>query len=644
VSVEYGLWNFERDSVDPIQMQRVRKMLSTYACDGESEFADDEIHLLHLPFHVTPGSENEKQPFLTDSGKTLLWDGRLDNRQELIGSLREALRDDRSDAALVAAALESWGTCGLAKLVGDWALSLWNPEERVVLLAKDFLGARSLFYTVEESCFVWSTLIDPLLLNKQRTFQLQEEYLAGWLSHFPAAHLTPFAGIHSVPPGSYVLFRPKAVTVRQYWTFDPNNRICYRDDREYEDHFRSVFGAAVRRRLRATLPVLAELSGGMDSSSIVCMADHLMAQGSSGTPRLDTISTFDNSEPNWNEAPFFEKVEGRRGRAGHHVPLGFGGYWHPLFDPNVFAATPGFGRNLNENAHYESYITSGRYRALLQGTGGDEVLGGVPTPLPELADLLAGGRVSFFLRQLLVWAIAQRIPALHLASRTIRLFLPMSRGHGSASRPAWLTPPFARRNAKALNGYAGRFRVFGPTPSFEANLFAFESLRRQIGCVGISPRPRVERRYPFLDRDLLEYLFAIPREQLVRPNQRRSLMRRALVGIVPAEILNRRRKAFLTRTPLTSLQTELPQLLERVKDMNLSRAGIVNADAFRCLLKKAAEGEALPVVPVLRTLLLEAWLAHLASWTYDSSSVKAAARKQMVFNPRDAASSHNFFS
>jgi asparagine synthase (glutamine-hydrolysing) len=644
VSVEYGLWNFERNSVDPIQIQRVRKLLSAYACDGEAEYADDEITLLHLPFHATPESKSERQPFLMDSGKTLLWDGRLDNRQELIGSLRETLRDDRSDAAIAAAALESWGTRGLKKLVGDWALSLWNPQERVVLLARDFLGARSIFYTVEENCFVWSTVIDPLLLAKQRTFQLQEEYLAGWLSHFPATHLTPFAGIHSVPPGSYVLFRPKAVTVHEYWTFDPNNRIRYRDDREYEDRFRSVFGEAVRRRLRATVPVLAELSGGMDSSSIVCMADHLMAQGCSGTPRLDTISNFDHLEPNWNEAPFFEKVEERRGRAGHHVPLEFAGNWHPLFDSNVFAGTPAFGHNLNDNAGYESYITSGRYRVLLQGTGGDEVLGGVPTPLPELADLLAGGRVSFFLGQLLVWAIAQRIPALHLAGRTMRLFLPTFLGRASASNPTWLIPQFARRNARALNGYARRFRVFGPSPSFEANLSALESLRRQIGCVGISPRLPIERRYPFLDRDLLEYLYAIPREQLVRPNQRRSLMRRALVGIVPAEILNRRRKAFLTRAPLTSLQTELPLLLERSKDMNLSSAGIVNRDAFRCLLKNAAKGGPLPIVPVLRTLLLEAWLAHLASWSGDSSSLKAPARKQMVFTPCDAASSQSFFS
>jgi asparagine synthase (glutamine-hydrolysing) len=605
---------------------------------------DDETHLLCLPFHVTPESESERQPVLTDSGKILLWDGRLDNRQDLIGSLRAALRDDPSDAAIATAALESWGIRGLEKLVGDWALSLWNPKERVVLLAKDFLGARSLFYTIEENCFVWSTLIDPLLLRKERMFQLQEEYVAGWLSHFPPTHLTPFAGIHSVPPASYVLFRPKTATVRQYWTFDSHKAIRYRDDRAYEDHFRNVFREAVRRRLRATAPVLAELSGGMDSSSIVCMADTLIASGFSGTPRLDTISSFDDSEPNWNEAPFFEKVEERRGRAGHHVALEFGKHWHPLFDPNVFAGTPGFGINLNNNGDQASYLGSGPYRVLLQGTGGDEVLGGVPTPLPELADFLASGRLSAFLHQLLAWAIAQRIPALHLAASTLRLFLPTLLSRDSAARPAWLAPRFARRNATALSGYARRFRFLGPLPSLQANLTALESLRRQIGCIGISPRPRVERRYPFLDRDLLEYLYAIPREQLVRPNQRRSLMRRALVGIVPAEILNRRRKAFIARAPLTSLRTEWPLLLKRIKDMKLGSAGIVDTDAFHNLLEKAVEGGALPIVPVLRTLLIEAWLAHLATWTYDSGSSKAPARNQIIFNACDAASSHTFFS
>jgi asparagine synthase (glutamine-hydrolysing) len=92
-------------------------------------------------------------------------------------------------------------------------------------------------------------------------------------------------------------------------------------------------------------------------------------------------------------------------------------------------------------------------------------------------------------------------------------------------------------------------------------------------------------------------------------------MRRALAGIVPAEILGRRRKAFIARAPLISIRTELPQLLERTKNMISSRAGIVDAEAFRSSLMGAAEGGELQIVPALRTLLLEAWLSRLEPWT-----------------------------
>ena len=71
MSVEFGLWNFRQSTLDPMRIGRVRKMLSAYACDGESEYSDDEVALLHLPFHVTPESESERQPFLTSFRKDL---------------------------------------------------------------------------------------------------------------------------------------------------------------------------------------------------------------------------------------------------------------------------------------------------------------------------------------------------------------------------------------------------------------------------------------------------------------------------------------------------------------------------------------------------------------------------------------------
>ena len=631
MSVQYGLWDFNRTGITPKDLANTRAALAAYESEQVCEYSGRDVQLIYLPFHVTPESEIERQPFLSRSGRVVLWDGRLDNRQELIRSLRSELQAPFTDVAIVAAALDSWETAALPRLIGDWALSVWNPAERTVLLAKDFLGAKSMYYTTGENGFAWSTLIDPLLPFKQHSFRLQEEYLAGWFSQFPAAHLTPFAGIHSVPPSSCVLFRTTGIAVRQYWNFDSNKRIFYREDREYEEHFRTVFGESVRRRLRSKAPILAELSGGMDSSSIVCMADALTARGFSPTPGVDTISYFENSEPNWNEAPYFEKVEQQRGRTGHHLAVDFRKHWHPSFAPAVFAATPDSGIMVNANDAYTSHLRSGGYRVLLQGTGGDEVLGGIPTPLPELADLLAGGRVRTFVRRLIEWAVARRIPALHLFLETIGQFFPVLAIRERPSWPAWLRAQFAGRNSKPLSGYAHRFRVFGPRPSFQANTAALESLRRQLACVGLTPGLPIERRYPYLDRDLLEYLYAIPREQLVRPNQRRSLMRRALSGIVPPEILNRRRKAFIARAPLISIRSELPRLLERTRNMSLNRAGIVDEEVFRKSLLAASEGSEFPMVPVLRTLLLEAWLSHLGSWRASS------AQAPFETNPVDVA-------
>ncbi len=614
MSVQFGLWNFNHRPLAREQIGNARAALSPYECGGVAQYSETEIQLFYLPFSVTPESPTEKQPFVAPSGQVLLWDGRLDNRQELIGSLRRELRADLTDVAIVATALGFWGFPALAKLIGDWALAVWNPKERSVLLAKDFLGTKPLYYMIGETTIAWSSLLEPLLPSENQPVRLEEEYIAGWFSHFPATHLTPFAGIHSVPPASSILFRPGQKTTRQYWKFDPGKKISYRDDREYEEHFRTVFGESVRRRLRSATPVLAELSGGMDSSSVVCMADALMARGFSETPGLHTVSCFDSSEPNWNESPFFELVEKRRGRAGHHLGLDFRKYWHPLFEPRVFAATPGSPSNLNESADYESVFRSRDYRVLLQGIGGDEVLGGVPTPLPELADLLVCGRSRMILRRFLDWALATRTPAFHLLIDTLEQFLPGGLDGHFAGPPKWLCRQFRKRHVRALDGYSRRFHLFGPLPSFQANMASLDTLRRHVCAFGLSPRMRAERRYPYLDRDLLEFVFAIPREQLVRPNQRRSLMRRALAGIVPPEILERRRKGFIARAPLASIRTELPQLLENTRWMTSSRLGIVEADAFRECLKKAAETGELPILPVLRTLVVEAWLTNVARW------------------------------
>src|SRR6202021_4177533 len=129
---------------------------------------------------------------------------RLDNRTDLINELSNAVTTDSTDVAIVAAAYEKRGIGSFAKLIGDWALSIWNRDERSLILAKDPIGTRHLYYSFDNKQVTWSTILDPLVRLAGKTFALNEEYIAGWFSMFPAADLTPCVGVPSGPPSSCV--------------------------------------------------------------------------------------------------------------------------------------------------------------------------------------------------------------------------------------------------------------------------------------------------------------------------------------------------------------------------------------------------------------------------------------------------------
>jgi len=320
MSVQFGRWDFEGQLPAPDYIEKVSATLAPYGPDSNESYSKGGINILYRAFHTTKESRREKQPHISPSGAVITWDGRLDNRADLISDLRDSLTVNSTDVAIVAAAYEKWDANCLGKLIGDWALSIWNPGKRSLVLAKDPIGTKHLYYSFDDKQLTWSTILDPLVLFAGKTFEICQEYIAGWFAiMFPAAHLTPYVGIQAVPPSSSVLLRPGKCIVSKYWDFDPGKRVRYRADAEYEEHFRSALATAVQRRLRSGHPVLAELSGGMDSSSIVCMADVVIAQGQAQCPRLDTLTWFDESKPYWGELPHFTKVEEKRGRTGHHI-------------------------------------------------------------------------------------------------------------------------------------------------------------------------------------------------------------------------------------------------------------------------------------------------------------------------------------
>jgi asparagine synthase (glutamine-hydrolysing) len=604
MGAQFGSWNFDGRGTPSGYLDGVKRLLSPFGPDGHEQYHGRGLDLLCCTF-VTTEQNPSRQPCLLDSGEVLMWDGRLDNGRELIREIGASLSPNSSDIEIVAAAWSRWHQESLAKLIGDWALSLWNPRDRCLFLAADILATRHLCYAIDEDYVQWCSLPDPLVLLAERSLSLDEEYIAGWLASFPAPYLTPFREIRRVPPASLVLIRPGSRTIRRYWDFDGSRRIRYAKDADYQEHFLELFRQSVRRRLRSNFPVLAELSGGMDSSSIVCIADQLTS--ASGSPRVDTVSYYNDGEPHWNERPWFTKVEAQRGRTGLHIDAsaptqlcGADDAWFPCRPGACSTKSPVF-----------DYMMRNGHRVLLSGIGGDEFLGGVPTPLPELENLLARGRLIALWRQLFAWALAQRRPWIHLLRDAATGFLPYGFRVRHDQLGSWLDPSFAKRCRAALGGYTKRWRWFGALPSFQENADALDGIRRQLGCRDLTAGYPYERRYPVLDRDLLEFLFAIPREQLVRPGERRSLMRRALKGIVPEDVLYRKRKAYVSRTPLTTAATQHAILSAQKNHLVIGELGVVHPGNFLEALDAAGQGKDVPVLSLLRAVSVEEWLDAL---------------------------------
>ena len=198
--------------------------------------------------------------------------------------------------------------------------------------------------------------------------------------------------------------------------------------------------------------------------------------------------------------------------------------------------------------------TQGKYRVILSGIGGDELLGGVPNSVSELADYLVCGDFIKFLRKSLQWCVPNRTPLAYLIARIVRS---TSRLYPYMHNRVKTLPPWVKASLDGdqldVAPIGGKHTTIGFLPSAIANGMTWWTLMETLPHYPPAAVARREFRYPYLDRDLVDYLLRVPRERLLQPGFRRSLMRRALRGLVPDEILNRRRKAFAVRRPLISL-------------------------------------------------------------------------------------------
>src|SRR6185312_7886355 len=190
------------------------------------------------------------------------------------------------------------------------------------------------------------------------------------------------------------------------------------------------------------------------------------------------------------------------------------------FENTFFAATPDSNRNLWPEvfAEYVKYMKANNYRVMLSGLAGENPTGGfVPSPQLELQDLLAGARFLKLIRQLNAWAAKMGTSPIDLFLEALQGFFSHSLVFpGAPSKvcpPPWLCRRFVRRNQAAFRWYPSKIKLFGGLPSFQYQLHLLNFERRLMAYLELSPELVREIRYPFLDRDLLEFACAVPREQ-----------------------------------------------------------------------------------------------------------------------------------
>lgn len=610
MSILFGLRHANRQHVFERELKSLAGPTRQYALDGSFFHVKGDIGMGYQPYHTHFRSKLESQPSIGQQGDMLTFDGRLDNHDELRDGL-QMQGTDISDSIIVLAAFERWGEECFKRLVGDWALALWSSREQALYLARDHAGTRTLYYRRSSEGMEWSTCLDTFI-RRDLAVDLEEAYASSYLLAQSISGRTPYKEIETVPPACYIVFKDNRNLCRSHWDWS-GGEVRYRRDQEYQEHFLELFKSSVKRRTQPGFPILAELSGGMDSSSIVCISDSLRSVGDPGTDKLiDTISYFEDSEPEWNERPYVTAVEFQRKKQGIHVARTFSEHcFQSDFVKSADYLLPGADRAFREREQFLEEMLDGReYRVVLSGIGGDEVLGGAPSAVPTLADYLVHGRLVHLMKQAVAWSLSNQVPMLWLLAQTTRFTRDAYlRPDAGFSIPPWVTK-------HTLDTYSEYDRVrgqqrlqIGRYPSRYNSALAWASIKETLARK-VPPRlVRREYRYPYLDKDLVEFLIHVPPEQLAGPGRRRALMRSALKGIVPEEILERKQKAVVVRKPLIALGQGRSGISALFSRSLLADLELIDVKKFLEFAGNATTGNDLVwIAHIARTIYLEIWL------------------------------------
>lgn len=607
--------------VDPALIHRLNGVLLHRGPDDEGVWTGGQIGLGQRRLAIIDLSPTGHQPMSNEDGTIwLTFNGEIYNHPQLRVELEQRGHRYRggSDTETILHLYEEYGRDCVKQLRGMFAFALWDAKRQALLLARDRFGKKPLLYSVLPDGLVFASELKALLQDEQVPLAVDERALHHYLSlgYVPGAQ-TALRQICKLPPASTLLWQNGQLSIERYWSLPYQPKLTISEDEAAEQTL-ALLREATRLRLLSDVPLGAFLSGGIDSSAVVaCMAESMN----------EPVKTFSIGfeDDSFDERPFARLVAQRYATDHHEF----------VVKPDALAVLPelvwAYGEPFADSSalptYYVAQMTRRHVTVALNGDGGDEAFAGYER---YVAQQLAGHyeRIPGWLRQGLITPLARRLPEPAGHKNPVRRFkhfvlaqaVPPERRYArwltmmdSATRQGLYTPAFAQQ----VNG----LDTIEPLVAAQAAADSREWLDQVLFADNTTYLPddllvkvdiatmchSLEGRSPFLDHHLAEFAARLPSSYKLRGRNGKYILKKALAGLLPAEILQREKSGFAV--PLAQwFRTELrPVAYQVLLDPHTLQRGMFDATALRRLLDEHSSGRVNHRNRIWALLMLELW-------------------------------------
>jgi len=562
-----GIVRFVGAPLDPQHIHTMTDAMVHRGPDGITHWQQGSVALGQCMLHTTPESLTEHQPLLSNDGAlVLVMDGRVDNWETLRKNLKSkaiVLRDN-SDAELVLQAYILWGEDCLAHIEGDYALAIWNGETKKLFCARDPLGNKTFTYYWNGKTFYFASELHAMLALPEVPQELNEGILAEFLSdQFYSMEETFWQNIMRLPAAHLATIDRKGLQARRYWTPDLWATLSYTRDEDFIAHYREVFSDTVRRLSRSHKPLSAHCSGGLDSSAIFAMVEHLSRQHQLLAPEINGYTLDFSFDPDANESVYSRAV-------GEHLdklieaitPASPTITWYQQ-NAKKYRDFPPYPNGAMGISIYEKVRTNGG-RVLLHGVGGDEWLGSGRVYYAEELAALQFRQIAEKLKQdannrgwpTAVWWLMRYGLVMFLPERIMKQVRHIKH-HQQYCPPQWLSSDLQ----KALKGQQKKqfewpkLKLRWPGQRAELNILTrpYYSFAQELQ-ERLSASYQLEYRSPYRTREMVQLSFMMPKRLLRAHGFNRYAHRKAMSGLLPECVARRQTKAEFSVTYVKVMQ------------------------------------------------------------------------------------------